>query len=54
MFGSGERLKAQALDLILETANGLPVMAAAPVYPRIPVKSDGGNLLDQIISESAS
>jgi hypothetical protein len=54
MFGSGERLKAEALDLILETANGLPVMAAAPVYPRIPVKSDGGNLLDQIISESAS
>jgi phage/plasmid-like protein (TIGR03299 family) len=53
MFGSGERLKTQALDVILETANGLPIMAAAPIYSRIPAKSDAG-ILDQIISESAS
>jgi hypothetical protein len=40
MFGRGERLKAQALDVILETANGLPVMSAAPVYSRMPGKSE--------------
>ena len=54
MFGSGERLKAQALDVILEKANGLPVMSAAPIYARIPARSDAGRILDQIISESAS
>ena len=55
MFGSGERLKAQALDVILKTANGLPVMSAAPIY-RLPAASETGTrgLLDQIITESAS
>jgi hypothetical protein len=53
MFGSGERLKAQALDVILETANGLPVMTAAPVF-KLPAASETGTLLDQMISESAS
>ena len=53
MFGSGERLKSQALDVILETANGLPVMSVAPVY-KLPAASETGTLLDQMISESAS
>jgi phage/plasmid-like protein (TIGR03299 family) len=55
LFGSGERLKAQALDVILETANGLPVMSPAPVY-RLPAALETGSrgLLDQILTESAS
>jgi len=39
--------------VILETANGLPMMDAAPIY-RLPAASETGNILDQIISGSAS
>ncbi len=54
MFGSGERLKAQAVEVITEAANGMPAMATATAYLPKPVSSAGGSLLDQIIEEHSA
>ena len=54
MFGSGERLKAQAMDVILETANGMPFLTAVTTYGRKPAGSQGSSILDQILSESVN
>ena len=54
MFGSGERLKAQAVDVIVEAANGMPPVATAMTYARKPVDCTSGSLLDQIIEQDAA
>ena len=49
LFGSGERLKSQALEVLLETANGLPsVPVTQYVAQRVPVRSNV-SLLDQVL-----
>ncbi len=47
MFGSGDKLKTQAMEVIMETANGLPVTVTRPVVVSAPSVS----ILDQILSE---
>jgi hypothetical protein len=54
MFGSGERLKAQAMDVILENANGMPAVATVTQYTRKPIVPGGGSILDQILAESVN
>jgi phage/plasmid-like protein (TIGR03299 family) len=44
MFGSGDRLKTQALEVLMETANGLPMVASEVVYSR-----PTGSILDAIL-----
>jgi hypothetical protein len=48
VIGTGERLKTQALDVILEATNGAPVHS--PIYSR-PV---GAGLLDAVIANHAA
>jgi phage/plasmid-like protein (TIGR03299 family) len=50
VIGTGERLKSQALDVILESTNGAPVHS--PIYSK-PVTSTTG-LLDAVIANQAS
>lgn len=47
MFGTGERLKSQALEVLMETANGLP---SVPVVQYVPQIAQSGSLLDQIVA----
>jgi phage/plasmid-like protein (TIGR03299 family) len=53
IFGSGERLKTQALDVITLSANGMPTMTTAAACTPKPAGSERGSLLDQIVAESA-
>jgi phage/plasmid-like protein (TIGR03299 family) len=53
IFGTGERLKSQALEVITESANGMPLMTTATVCTPKPVVSERGSLLDQVIAETA-
>jgi phage/plasmid-like protein (TIGR03299 family) len=54
MFGSGDRLKTQAMEVLLETAGGLPVVETRTVYvpptPRVIPTVSYGSILDQIIA----
>jgi phage/plasmid-like protein (TIGR03299 family) len=54
MFGSGERLKAQAVDIIVEAASGMPAVATATTFARKPADYAAGTLLDQIIEQDAA
>ena len=47
MFGTGERLKTQAVEVLMETASGLPAMPVVQYVPSVPASA---NLLDQIIA----
>lgn len=50
VFGSGERLKSQAFEVLMETAGGLPSVQTRTTYvevPAMPVVS--GSLLDQVL-----
>jgi hypothetical protein len=49
MFGSGDRLKTQAMEVIYETAGGLATISRPVVYATVPMS--GSSLLDQIINE---
>ena len=52
MFGSGDRLKTQAMEVILETADGLQTVVSRPIYSDVrPAVHSGTSLLDQIVSE---
>ena len=56
MFGSGDRFKTQAMQVIMETADGLPVMQQRTVLTPGPTSNDtsyGANL-DAILAEHAS
>jgi len=50
MFGSGDRLKTQAMEVIVESAAGLPVSYASRpmVFTPAPIQP-GVSLLDQIV-----
>jgi phage/plasmid-like protein (TIGR03299 family) len=55
MFGSGDRLKSQAMEVLLETAAGLPVVETRTVYvPKYtaPAAVCTVSLLDAILSEA--
>jgi hypothetical protein len=54
MFGSGERLKAQAVDVIVEAAGGMPTVAGATIYARRPIEPAPGGLLEQIIAQDTA
>lgn len=51
MFGSGDRLKSQALEYLLETAGGLPMVETRTVYapPKPTVKAVPTGLLDALV-----
>jgi phage/plasmid-like protein (TIGR03299 family) len=50
MFGSGDRLKTQAMEVLMETAGGLPVTVSRPIYSDVrPEIAAGVSLLDQIV-----
>jgi hypothetical protein len=51
VLGSGDRLKTQAMEVILETADGLQTISR-PMYSDVrPAVTSGTSLLDQIVSE---
>ena len=57
MFGSGDRLKTQAMEVLLETAGGLPMIETRTVYaPKVsaPVYApvSHGSVLDAILAEA--
>jgi phage/plasmid-like protein (TIGR03299 family) len=49
MFGSGDRLKTQAMEVLLESASGLPVVETRQVFTPSPIVP-GVSLLDQIVA----
>lgn len=49
MFGSGDRLKSQALEVILETAGGMPVVETRQTFVPARSANGAGSLLDAIL-----
>jgi hypothetical protein len=56
MFGSGDRLKTQAMEVLMETAAGLQtVTVSRPIYSDVrPPVTAGVSILDQMISMEAN
>ncbi len=56
MFGSGNRLKTQALEVIYQTADGMPMMQQGTVLTSVPAapraELTGGSVLDDILASA--
>jgi phage/plasmid-like protein (TIGR03299 family) len=48
MFGSGDRLKTQAMEVLMQTADGLATVSRPMVYSAVPTR--GGSILDQVLA----
>ncbi|MGE0823071.1 MAG: DUF932 domain-containing protein [Candidatus Binatia bacterium] len=52
VFGQGNRLKSQALEILVESANGLPARSTTITVPLATPEKRDGSLLDQVLANT--
>jgi len=52
VFGQGNRLKSQALEVLVESANGLPARSKTITVPMASPEKTDGSLLDQVLANT--